>query len=176
MDAHARRIGHQSHVFRGSAGTVCTTHVFLSLLNIDDDALCLMVMRKSTGGSSDGHVPKTSREVWPLFKTICQNRARLQSIKTSLDDLFPLVDEKKPQLLQELEAVNEALCSINRRLLEGEDSESGRHLAVEVMNCSLDYWTQCIGLSKVELARQSKLRKTSANRDGWERTRRWTVT
>jgi two-component system sensor histidine kinase ChiS len=55
-------------------------------------------------------------------------------------------------------------------LLQGEHHESRRHLAVEVMTCALDYWTQCTGLSKADLATQSKLWKTYTNQDGWERT------
>ncbi len=153
-----------------STGAVCEAHLFLSLLDLDDDTICLMIMRKSTGGRADEHASQGMSGSIAVIDAITQNRARLQSIKASLDELLPLVDEKKPQFVQELEAVDEALCNVSRRLLDGEDFESRRHLAVEVMNCSLDYWTQCTGLSKAELARQSKLWKTYANMDGWERT------
>ena len=143
---------------------------FFSLLDLGDDAICLMIMRKSTERWPDEHASRGISESVAVIQAINQNRARLQSIRASLDELLPLADEKKPQFAQELEAVDEALCNVTRRLLDGEDFESRRHLAVEVMNCSLDYWTQCTGLSKAELARQSRLWKTYANMDGWERT------
>jgi two-component system sensor histidine kinase ChiS len=38
------------------------------------------------------------------------------------------------------------------------------------MTCALDYWTESTGLTKAELARQSKLWKIYTNLDGWERT------
>jgi two-component system sensor histidine kinase ChiS len=38
------------------------------------------------------------------------------------------------------------------------------------MTCALDYWTESTGLTKKELARQSKLWKTYMNLDGWGRT------
>jgi len=148
----------------------CAAHLFLSLLDLGDEPICLMIMRKSTEKLPDEHASRGIPESMAVIQAINQNRSRLESIKASLDELLPFVNDQKPRFAAELEAVEEALSNVSRGLLDGEDFESRRHLAVEVMNCSLDYWTQCTGLSKVELARRSRLWKTYANDDGWERT------
>ena len=49
-------------------------------------------------------------------------------------------------------------------------SEDRRFLAVKVMNLCFDYWIECSGADKFDLARDSKLWTVYTNLDGWERT------
>jgi two-component system sensor histidine kinase ChiS len=154
-----------------SDGRLCYAHAYLSPLIMEEETICLMILRRNTDIQLPDEYPRKGIEhSLGIIEAINQNRARLQSIKMSLNGLTPLINEKQPDFLNELKAIDEALDDIGRTMLNGESFESRRHLAVEVMTCALDYWTESTGLTKTELARQSKLWKTYMNLDGWERT------
>ncbi len=150
-------------------GTPCPVHIFSSLLDIEDEPVCLMIIRKSTG-PGERQAAQSVPQSLAVVEAINRNRARLQSIKISLNGLQPLIDLNQPEFLKELKAIDEALENAGKTLLHGESHASRRHLAAEVMSCALEYWTQCTGLSKADLAHRSKLWKTYTNLDGWERT------
>ncbi len=147
-------------------GTRCPVHIFLSRLDVEEEPVCLLVIRKA----EDRRTAQSAPECLAVVETLNRNRARLQAIETSLNGLLPLIDRHQPEFMGELKAIDEALEHAGRTLLRGESHESRRHLAAEVMTCALDYWIQCTGLSKKDLAHQSRLWKTYTNQDGWERT------
>jgi two-component system, sensor histidine kinase ChiS len=154
-----------------SAGGLCHVHIYLSSLIMEEDTICLMILRRITDKQfPDEYSRKGIEHSLGIVEAINQNRARLESIRTSLNGLMPLISEKQPGFLNELKAVDEALDDVGKTLLDGESFESRRHLAAEVMICALDYWTESTGLTKTELARQSRLWKIYTNLDGWERT------
>jgi len=151
-------------------GSMCEVHVYLSIFYVEEESICLLILRKNEGLHDDRAGAKNIEKSIGIIEAVNQNRLRLQSIKTSLNGLLPLINEKQPEFLNELKAIDEALDNVGRSLLNDEDYESRRHLAVEVMNCALTYWTESTGLTKAELAHQSRLWKVYTNMDGWERT------
>jgi two-component system sensor histidine kinase ChiS len=150
-------------------GSLCETQVYLSIFNVEDESLCLLILRKSEG-LHERAVAKNFEHSIGIIEAINKNRLRLQSIKTSLNGLLPLINDEQPEFLNELKAIDESLDNAGRFLLNDENYQSRRHLAVEVMNCSLEYWTESTGFTKAELAHQSRLWKVYTNLDGWERT------
>jgi two-component system, sensor histidine kinase ChiS len=152
-----------------SDGAPCPVRIYLSRLDVDDEPVCLMIIRGSVG-PADRHAAQSVPQSLAVVETINRNRERLHSMKSSLLGLLPLIDLNQQELLMELKAIDEALENAGRTLLQGKDHESRRHLGAEVMNSTLDYWIQCTGLSKADMASQSKLWKTYTNQDGWERT------
>ena len=153
-----------------SDGALCKAHVVLSPLNLDDDPVCLLIMRPGSGNSPSGYPGNNVEQSLAVIEALNENRVRLQSIRASCNGLLPLIEEKEPRILQELTAIDEALDRAGRTLLDKETYESRRHLAVEVMNCALAYWTESTGLTKTDLAVRSNLWKVYTNMDGWERT------
>ncbi|RQW85898.1 MAG: response regulator [Geobacter sp.] len=151
-------------------GTVFKAHVVLSPLNLEDNPVCLIVLRPCSAGRPAGHAGQNVEHSLAVIRSLNENRARLQSITASLNGLLPLIDEQEPGFLQGLAAIDEALDRIGKTILDEESYKSRRHLAVEVMNCALDYWTESTGLAKNDLASRSKLWKIYTNVDGWERT------
>jgi two-component system, sensor histidine kinase ChiS len=151
-------------------GDLCEVHVYLSALRVEDDSLCLMILRNKMSGRPEGAAARKIEQSLGIIEAINSNRLRLQNIKDSLNGLFPLIIEKEPGFLKELNAIDEALDNAGRSLLSDQDFESRRHLAVEVMTCALEYWTEATGLTKAQLAHQSRLWKVYTNLDGWERT------
>ncbi|MEZ4599048.1 MAG: 7TM diverse intracellular signaling domain-containing protein [Syntrophotaleaceae bacterium] len=151
-----------------SGGGCGRAGVYLSFLDVEEDPVCLIILRKiaSVSDLDAKDIPQTLAVV----EALNQNRARLQSIQSSLHCLWPLSMELRPEFMQELSVIDEALDNVSKTLMNLEKFESKRHLAVEVMNCSLNYWTRCTGLTKVDLARQSGLWSIYTNQDGWERT------
>jgi two-component system, sensor histidine kinase ChiS len=157
--------------FRRSDGGTCEVHAYLSPLVMEEETVCLAILRRTTDTQHrDGPGSRGVEQSIGIVEAINRNRARLQSIKASLETLAPLIDEEQPGFLNELRAVDEALEDVGKNFFSGQDFESRRHLAAEVMTCALDYWTESTGLTKTELARQSKIWKIYTNLDGWERT------
>jgi two-component system sensor histidine kinase ChiS len=150
-------------------GSLCEAQVYLSIFNVEEESICLLILRKSEG-LRDRAGAKNIEHSIGIIEAINQNRLRLQSIKTSLNGLLPLINDGRPEFLNELKAIDESLDNAGRSLLNDENFQSRRHLAVEVMNCSLEYWTESTGFTKAELAHQSRLWKVYTNLDGWERT------
>lgn len=147
-------------------GAPCPADIYPSRLDVDGEPVCLLIIRKAGDRQAGKNIPQSLAVV----EAINQNRVRLQSIQTTLNGLRPLIDHHQPEFLKELKAIDQALDSVGRTVFQGENHASRRHLGAEVMTCALDYWIQCTGLSKADLARQSKLWKTYTNQDGWERT------
>jgi two-component system, sensor histidine kinase ChiS len=155
---------------RHAGGALFDAKVYLSALSVEDDTLCLMILRKKMSGRTESSADMQVEQSLGVIEAINRNRSRLQNIKTSLNGLLPLVTEKEPGFLKELKAIDEALDSAGRSLLSDQGFESKRHLAVEVMTCALECWTEATGLTKADLAHQSRLWKVYTNLDGWERT------
>jgi two-component system, sensor histidine kinase ChiS len=155
---------------RRADGGPCEVRVYLSALNVEDESLCLMILRKKTGGGMGRAAAGKIEQSLGIIEAINSNRLRLQNIKHSLNGLLPLITEKEPGFLRELKAIDEALDNAGRSLLSDQDFESRRHLAVEVLTCALECWTEATGLTKADLAQQSRLWKVYTNLDGWERT------
>ena len=152
-----------------SDGTDCRVRVYLSRFEVEDEPVCLLIIR-DLAQSQNGPAARGVPQGLAVVEAIDRNRAQLRSIQGSLNGLLPLVEQGHPGFLEELKTIDEALESVGQTLLQGDTHASRRHLGVEVMTCALDYWTQCTGLTKVDLANQSKQWRTYTNRDGWERT------
>jgi two-component system sensor histidine kinase ChiS len=157
-------------VLERSDGSAVRTHVVLVPLDMDGDPVCLFIMRPRSGDRPAGDARRMVEQNLAVIEALSGNRARLRSIKASLNGLLPLIDEKEPGFLEELAAIDETLDHVCKSLLDSESYETRRHLAVEVMNCALAYWTESTGLTKTELAGRTNLWKIYTNLDGWERT------
>ncbi len=139
-------------------------------LDTDGEPVCLLILRSGSGTLVNGvRQPSLEKNLVAIEALSC-NRARLRSIKASLNGLLPLLDEREPGFLKELATIDETLDRVGRDLLPVDGFESRRHLAVEAMQCSLDYWTKSTGQTKAELACRSRLWNVYTNQDGWERT------
>jgi two-component system sensor histidine kinase ChiS len=152
-----------------SDGTDCRVQGYLTHFEVDDEPVCLLILRE-LAPTQDAAAGRSVQQSLAAVERIGQSRARLHSIQRSFDGVLPLVEQGHPGFLRELETIDEALESIGRDLLQGEPPTSRRQLAVEVMTCALDCWTQITGLTRADLARQSGLWTTYTNLDGWERT------
>jgi two-component system sensor histidine kinase ChiS len=150
-------------------GTCCSADIFPSRLELEEEPICLMILRNSSPSSGATLSPETFQTL-AVVEAINHNRVRLQSIQGVLNGFWPTAATEQSHLLAELRTVDKALDDVSRVLVDPDRHESRRHLAVEVMNISLDYWTQCSGLAKADLARRSGLWKVYTNQDGWERT------
>jgi two-component system, sensor histidine kinase ChiS len=151
-------------------GAPVTVRLTLSPLATEGEPVCLLIIRPRSGSLSAGERQAVLDQNLAAIEALSGNRDRLRSIKDSLNGLLPLIDGQQPGFLGELAAIDETLGRVCSDLLRGEDFESRRHLAVEVMQCSLDYWTESTSLTKAELARRSRLWSVYTNQDGWERT------
>ncbi len=156
--------------FRRADGTLFEVGLVISMLDVDDVLICLMILRKKEGERREDLNGKRIAQNLSIIEIMNRNRSRLKTVQASLDSLMPLIPGKESELLRELNAIDEALENTGITLLSEEKFENRRHLAVEVMSCALEYWTESTGLTRADLAHQSKLWKVYINQDGWERT------
>ncbi len=156
--------------FRRVDGKFIKVHLVISMLDVDDAPLCLMILRKKEGKRQEALSEKRIAQNLSIIEIMNRNRSRLKTVQASLDSLMPLIPGKESELLRELNAIDEALENTGITLLSEENYESRRSLAAEVMTCALEYWTESTGLTRAEMAHQSKLWKVYVNQDGWERT------
>lgn len=154
---------------RRADGGISDVQAYLSMFNMDEESIRILILRKREGGNDTGGA-KNIEQSLGIIEAINRNRSRLQNIKSSLNGLLPVINEQNPGFMNELKAIDEALDNAVRSLFTDERYESKRHLAAEVMTCALEYWTESTGLTKAELAHQSRIWKVYANMDGWERT------
>lgn len=155
--------------FTRADGGICGADVYLSRFNVEEDIICLLILRRKASGQPEHGEGKVEQSI-AVIDAINRNRSRLQNIKMSLNGLLPWINEQHPEFLSELGAIDEALDNTVRSMLIDEGYQSRRHIAVEVMTCALEYWTESTGHTKAELAHHSRLWKVYTNRDGWERT------
>lgn len=89
-----------------------------------------------------------------------------------LPGILPEPAVETGQVLFGLSEINRSLVRLNRLLhpLPPLPQKDRRFLAVKVMRLCLDYWLECRGADKFDLARESRLWTLYTNPDGWERT------
>jgi two-component system, sensor histidine kinase ChiS len=151
-----------------SDGTLCNVRVFVSLLDIEEESLWLLILRKDNGDKQNA-TKKISHSLG-IIDSINRNRSRLQSIQQSLNGILPFISETQPDFLNELKLIDESLANAEKNLLDSGEYEDRRHLAADLMDCALTCWTEATGLTKADLAHQSRIWKVYTNLDGWERT------
>jgi len=121
-----------------------------------------------------------SGSIWQRRQGDPGNRlsGELAVIQESIKGLGDILPGMLPEPAVETGKILFGLSEINRSLarlalisqLPSSFQQNHRLLAVKVMNLCLDYWTECRGADKFDLARESKLWTVYINLDGWERT------
>lgn len=88
-----------------------------------------------------------------------------------LPGMLPEPAVETGKILFGLSEINRSLSRLNLLLqLSPSPPQDRLFLAVKVMTLCLDYWVECRGADKFDLARDSKLWTVYTNLDGWERT------
>jgi len=142
---------------RRAGGDACRVRALLSHLDMEDESVCVMILKETVENGHDGKTARLIEQSFGIIEAINRNRSRLSNIKTSLNGLLPVIDEKHPEFLRELKAIDDALDHAGKAFLAEEDYENRRRLALEVMTCAVGHWTEATGLTKAELAHQSGL-------------------
>lgn len=152
----------------GAQGREMQARGHLVPLAYEDETICLLLLEKLQ--SDPGVRQQDTATTLAAIEAIKQNRSRLQSLQHSLDRLHIMNGTAPPGMAEELQAIDQALGTVTTGLLQMEPLGSRHEIAVEVMRCALDYWIECTGLSKADLAIQSRIWTTYTNPDGWVRT------
>lgn len=134
----------------------------LNALEQDDDDWVVLISRQTEA---------RDLTVTPaVIKEMNLNHKRLQQFEEALLSLPSGIQNYPENLRHELEIIDSSLANISGAGNSGEQHESRRHLAVEVMTLSIDYWCEATGSTRFDLARASEIWKVYTNLDGWERT------
>lgn len=155
---------------RAQSGQIITGNVERTVLLMEDDVFQVFVFHHYAREVGDGAESNGQKEPLALINALNRNQIRLRGLEETLNDMFPVVDEKPAMILDEIKAIDTALKGISNVLQDPQTKQGRRQLAVTVVNLALEYWTEATGNSKFELARQSGLWKVYTNHDGWERT------
>lgn len=109
--------------------------------------------------------------ITPVDEELTVIEERLKGLDVILAELLPEPSVENGQILFGLSEINLSLARINH-LLQRSPSQTSKQafLAVKVMNLCVEYWIECCGTDKFDLARESKLWTVYTNPDGWERT------
>jgi len=105
-----------------------------------------------------------------FIEALNRNRIRIQSLEKMMKNATPDLVQKNSKLGYELKMIDKNLEQINSLLNKNENSENKKQLGVKTINLAVQYWIECTGKTKANLARESNLWKVQINKDGWERT------
>jgi PAS domain S-box-containing protein len=105
-----------------------------------------------------------------FIEALNRNRIRIQSLEKMMKNATSDLVQKDSKLGYELKMIDKNLEQINSLLNKDENSENKKQLGVKTIDLAVQYWIECTGKTKVDLAYESNLWKVQKNKDGWERT------
>ncbi|MBA3002567.1 MAG: PAS domain-containing protein [Desulfurivibrio sp.] len=109
--------------------------------------------------------------VTPVDEELSVIEETLKGLGVILTELLPEPSVETGQILFGLSEINLSLVRINHLLQRSPPPTSKQaFLAVKVMSLCVEYWIECCGTDKFDLARESKFWTVYTNPDGWERT------
>jgi hypothetical protein len=155
----------------GLDGNNCFVNVQIAPLRHENIIYYLFILKWP--GNASGFI-------WQRLGSISGNRLgeELTLIQERMKELGDILSGVLPEPAVETGAVLFGLSEINRFLARltlflqrpPPLPHDRRFFAVEVMSLCIDYWIECSGADKFDLARSSKLWTVYTNLDGWERT------
>lgn len=155
----------------GHDGNNCFVNVQVAPLRHESIVYYLFILKWP--GNASGFI-------WQRWKDASGNRlseelAVIQESMKRLGDTLPgMLPEpavETGKILFGLSEINHSLARLNLLVQLSPPPPKDRFfLAVKVMNLCIDYWIECRGADKFDLARDSKLWAVYTNLDGWERT------
>lgn len=106
----------------------------------------------------------------PMDEELAVIEQRLKGLDDILSDLLPEHSIETGQILFGLSEINFSFARISHLLQRSPpQSNDQAFLAVKVMNLCVEYWIECCGTDRFDLARESKIWTVYTNPDGWER-------
>jgi len=141
----------------------------LATLSLEDENLAVLLIKPSSTLAQDGkaavHAP--AKEV---IEGLNLNRQRLQALEDSLGDVLPERESESSLLRDSIHAIDMAIEQVGSFLSDDSTAASKRKVAADLMNASLEYWTDDCGQGKLDFARESRLWKVYLDQDGGKRT------
>ncbi|MBI9081108.1 MAG: response regulator [Pseudodesulfovibrio sp.] len=153
-------------VLANESGGSRVVSFFVTGLEMEDEPLCLMVVRPA-GGSDGRQVMLVSAA---MLQELNKNRQRILSLEETLFSLESGNLQGQLAVLDDLKALDALLESMGTRISMAAETGDRRQLAVKVMRLAVDYWSAATGMTKAELAEQSGLWNVYIERDGYFRT------
>lgn len=144
-----------------------TSQLMIAHLEFDDEHLRAILIRQQphTTHATDLHALSSLKFITELNK----NQLRIRALEEMLEVTQSATGEHSTRIQQDLITIDTALEDMSQSLLSPAEHEDRKHLAVKLLNVSIDYWREATGLDKFEMARKSGLWKVYTNKDGWER-------
>lgn len=151
-------------------GAELSSEALMTLLDLEEDHIYLLMITNSPEANQRKQDNRFNTQGLQIIRELNYNMERMRSLEESLGNISPLIREKDPCLIDELDLIENTLARVNQSLTKNLDSSDKYRLALEVMTLTLTYWTEATGSTKIELAVQSRLWKVYTNQDGWQRT------
>lgn len=155
----------------GHDGNSCFVNVQVAPLRYENIVYYLFILKWP--GSASGFI--CQRLVDASENCLNEELAVIQEGMKRLGDILPrMLPEPTAEtgnILFDLSEISRSLARLNLILQRPLPLlKDRRFLAVKVMTLCFDYWIECSGADKFDLARDSKLWTVYTNLDGWERT------
>ncbi|MGD9162173.1 MAG: ATP-binding protein [Desulfobacteraceae bacterium] len=151
-------------------GSELIVEVLMTLLDLEEERIFLLIIKEPPEKNQRESGRQFAAQSLNIIREINFNLGRIRSMEESLNNISPLIREKDPRFIDELDMIENTLARVNQSLTQNLDSGNKRGLVLEVMTLALAYWTEATGSTKFELAVQSRLWKVYTNQDGWQRT------
>lgn len=155
----------------GHDSNSCYVNVQIAPFRYENIAYYLFILKWP--GSASGFI--CQRLVDASGNCLDEELAVIQERMKRLGDILPrMLPEPAAEtgrIFFGLSEINRSLARLNLVVQRPRPLPTDRRfLAVKVMNLCFDYWIECSGADKFDLARDSKLWTVYTNLDGWERT------
>ena len=152
----------------GNNGEVCV-NIERTVLYMEEDVFQIFMMQQPVEQHKKRKGANSPENPLSVIKALNRSQLQLQGLEEKLQTMFTIMDDKPTTVLEEINAIENALAGITTLLQNTGKKEDRRKLAVPAMNHAIQYWMETTGESKFDLARQSRLWKVYTNKDGWER-------
>ncbi|OGS36944.1 MAG: hypothetical protein A2293_07115 [Elusimicrobia bacterium RIFOXYB2_FULL_49_7] len=133
-------------------------------LELEDDDLSVLLFKMTDTRSTENNAAVN------LIEELNKNRKRIRSLETLLVNANPDMMRNNIHLSHDLEMIDTALEQMRQLLSPDLDLRQKKILGSKLITLTIQYWTECTGKTKADLARESGLWAIYINPDGWERT------
>lgn len=175
VDNGDRGPSEKQRIFRvcleGHDGNSCYVNVRIARLRYENIVYYLFILKWP--GSASGFICQRLVDAAGncLDEELAVIQERMKGLGDILPRMLPEVAAETGGILFGLSEINRSLARLNLIVQRPHPlPKDRRFLAVKVMNLCFDYWIECSGADKFDLARDSKLWTVYTNLDGWERT------
>ena len=155
----------------GEAGNSCFVNVQVAPFRYENIVYYLFILKWP--GSASGFICQRLVDVSGncFNEELAVIQERMKRLSDALPRMLPDPFVESREILFDLSEINRSLARINLILQRSLPLQKDRRfLAVKVMSLCFDYWIECRGADKFDLARASNLWTVYTNLDGWERT------